>query len=146
MTNRESAGFTLVELMCVIMIMGSLVAMAIPTVSGYRKAYALRGASEDVVSQLQLARQKAVSTDSTQTIKFQAGFQGADYFVYNSSVKGASWNLPRDISYNWGTGTNSQYRFTANGRCLDSGWVILQDTRGVRDTISVLQSGLILLQ
>ena len=118
--------------------------MAIPSFSTYRKAYTLRSAAEDFMSQLPLARQKAISTDSLQTFHVEAGYQGSDYHIHNGSVVGPKWSLPSGVSY--GTGTGSTFRFDVNGRCLDSGLIVLQDTRGVKDTISVLNSGLILLR
>ena len=58
-----------------------------------------------------------------------------------------SASLPTGVSYySSGIGFYSEYRMTPEGRCKDSGMVIVQNSRGLRDTVSVELSGLILYQ
>jgi hypothetical protein len=64
--------------------------------------------------------------------------------VHNGSSIEPKWSLPRKVTYYWGSGTEWQYEMTRDGRCKESGLIILQDSRGNRDTISVQASGLVL--
>ena len=144
MSNRHSAGFSLVELMFVIVIIGSVIAMGISSFRGYRQAYDLRAATENIGGQLKLAREKALAVDSTQTIHFAQDSLNTDYHIHTNGVFGPSWKLPKGITYYWGAGTTTGYRMAGSGRCLDSGLIILQDARGNRDTVSVLASGLVI--
>jgi prepilin-type N-terminal cleavage/methylation domain-containing protein len=137
-------GFSMVELAIVMLVMGMLIAFAVPAVTGYRSSHMVRIASENIAGQLRLAREKAVSTGTTQVLRFKPGFQGSDYHVWNGSVADPKWSLPGGISYLWAAGTQDSFRLTQDGRSLDSGMIVVQDARGVRDTVSVQRSGLIL--
>lgn len=144
MHTRSTSGYTLVETMFVVVILGILVAMGLPSMKGYRQAYDLRAATENVAGQITLARSKAMATDVTQEIRFQLDYQSSDYHTFIGGAVAQKWDLPKGIVYHWGTGTNANYRMTSNGRCLDSGMIILEDPRGKRDTVTVLRSGLII--
>ncbi len=137
-------GFSLIELMIVVIIFGMIVAFSIPAFSTYSASHQLKAATEDIAGQLRLAREKAIGTGATQTMHFSAGYLGSDYHVHNGSVVDPKWKLPNNIAYYWGSGTQWEYRMTKDGRCMDSGMIILQDPKGRRDTVSVQMSGLIL--
>lgn len=134
----------MVELAIVMLVMGMLIAFAVPAVTGYRSSHMVRIASENIAGQLRLAREKAVSTGTTQTLRFMAGYQGSDYHVWDGAAAYPKWTLPAGITYLWATGTQDSFRLTQDGRSLDSGMIVVQDARGVRDTVSVQRSGLIL--
>ncbi len=146
MSKPNESGFTLIELMFVVIILGTMIAMSIPSMRGFRQSYDLRSATENVAGQLTLARQKAMAIDSTQTVHFALNYQSCDYHIHNGTVLDPKWNLPNGIIFYTGTGTYPEFRMTSDGRCKDSGMVILEDPRGIRDTVSVLKSGLILVR
>jgi hypothetical protein len=56
---------------------------------------------------------------------------------------GAQWELPKNITYYYGSGSWTEFRFKSDGRCRDSGIIILQDHRNRRDTVSVQLSGMV---
>ena len=130
----------------VIVVMGLGLAISVPAYRNYRESTSLKNATENIAGQLRLAREKAVSTGSQETIHFSPGYAGADYHIHNNGVIGAKWKLPQGIQYYFGSGTWWMYRMTNDGRCADSGLIILQDSRGRRDTVSVQISGLVLTQ
>jgi prepilin-type N-terminal cleavage/methylation domain-containing protein len=144
MTRPSSSGFSLVELAITILILGLVFAFSMPAFSGLSASYQLKGATEDIGAQMRLARETAIATGNTRTIRFISSFQGSDYHIWDGAVANPKWTLPKGIVYNWGGGTVNTYRMSKDGRCLDSGMIILQDRRGNRDTVSVQMSGLVL--
>ena len=144
MTRLRSRGFSMVELAIVLAIVGLLIGFGVPMFSGYRASHMVKIAGENISGQLRLAREKAISTGITQTLRFRAGFQGSDYHVWRGTVADPKWSLPVGIHYLWASGTQDTFRLTSDGRCLESGMIIVQDARGVRDTVSVQRSGVVL--
>lgn len=145
MRERFENGYSLLELMVVLVISGLLLATAIPAFRGFTQGNDVRSAAKSVATQVALARERALSTGNTQTIRFMKSFQGGDYHIWNGTAAGPSWNLPARIDYLWSSGTQNTYRMTSDGRCLDSGLIILQSDRGDRDTVSVRLSGLVMI-
>jgi type II secretory pathway pseudopilin PulG len=64
------SGLTLLELTVVLMMCGTLTALAIPRLVGLRNASAVRSAASDVVASFTLARQSAVARRSTVAVVF----------------------------------------------------------------------------
>lgn len=142
MKALNSSGFSLVELAITLVVMGLILTFAIPSYQSLSQSYQLRGAAENVAGQFRIAREKAIGTGVQQQLVFSGG-------SYSAKVGGtvvANWSLPRGVSYNWATGTDSNYTLATDGRMNKSGMVILQDTKGHQDTVSVQLSGLVLSQ
>ena len=144
MNLRTSRGFSLVELAITVLIMGMMLAFTLPAIRGLSDRYQLKGAVENISGQLRMAREKAIATAAMQTVHFSAAYMNSDYHIHNGALVDPKWNLPNHIAYYWGAGTQWEYRMTKDGRCMDSGMIILQDPKGNRDTVSVQLSGLIL--
>ena len=146
MKSLASSGFSLVELAITVLILGMLLAFGVPAINGLSVRYQLHGAVEDIAGQLRLARETAIATADTQYVHFSAGQFGCDYHIHNHGIVDPKWKLPNRIVYYWGAGTQWEYKMIKDGRCLDSGMIILQDPRGNRDTVSVQASGLVLVK
>ena len=127
----------------VVLIFGMVIAFSVPAIQSHTTTNNLKGATENIVAQFRVARQIAISTGANQAIFFDAGVQNSDYRIQNNDVVGGKWSLPRGVNYYWGEGTVNNYTFSTNGRVTPSGMVILEDTRGIRDTVSVQASGLV---
>ena len=149
MKLRDPRGFTLLELMVVLIVLGTMFAFALPGFLRYAATQNVKGAAANIAGQLRLARQKAISTGNEQTLHFIYQSGGCDYHIHNANTPiGAKWNLPNGITYYnpSGGGFYYEYRMAPDGHCKDSGMVIVQNARGLRDTVSVELSGLILYQ
>lgn len=145
--RNSSSGFTLIELAVVIVVFGVIAAFSVPALTGMNRTQRLKAGVDNVAGQLRLAREIAIGTGRTQTMHYTYNFvvagRSTDYHIHNAAV-GTTWRLPRGVSYYWGAGTASSYTFATDGRSSISGMVILQDTGGRRDTVSIQTSGLIL--
>ena len=145
MKSAPAAGFSLVELAITILVLGIVFAFGIPAFSNLSGSYNLKGTTENISAQLRLAREKAIATGITQNLWFKkTKCQGGDYCIDNGGSGDPQWNLPNGITYKNGSGFQDNYRMTKDGRCQDSGMIIVQDRRGNRDTVSVQISGLVI--
>jgi prepilin-type N-terminal cleavage/methylation domain-containing protein len=147
--DAASTGFTLVEIAVTILLLGLLFAIAAPTMQQLSGSYHLKGAVQDVAGQLQLARARAIATGKNQHFHF-APMTGADYYIidHSTGVISNRWTFPKGISYASSIGwvdmaTDGRAKW---GTLPASGYIVLQDTRGVRDTVSIEASGLVLTQ
>ena len=145
MIKREE-GFTLIELAMVVLVLGLVTAIAAGGFGRYSDHYALNGATGNIAERVRFTRERAMATRTSQTVRFEAGYQGTDYRVEVGGVMQAGWALPKRITYTWLTGTIASVTLSPDGRASTSGLVILQDARGFKDTVSVLSSGLVLTQ
>lgn len=145
MPNLER-GFTLIELAMVVLVLGLVTAIAAGGFGRYGDHYALNGATGSVAERVRFTRERAMATRTSQTVRFEAGYQGTDYRVEVGGVLKSGWALPKRVTYAWLSGTIAAVTLTPDGRASTSGLVILQDARGFKDTVSVLSSGLVLTQ
>jgi prepilin-type N-terminal cleavage/methylation domain-containing protein len=150
MTLRDDRGFTLMELMVVMIVLATVLAFSLPAYIDYLGSHNLKGAAEDIVGQLKIAREKAIATGTKQIMHFYTNQYNSDYHIHNTvagvAVTTPGWYLPHGITYYNGAGFQPIYQMNPDGTCSNSGYIILQDVRSHRDTVSVQMSGLILHQ
>lgn len=137
-------GFTLVELAITILIIGLIIGMGIPAIGRMSQSQQLVANTENIAGQLRMLRQRAISSGSGQTLHFTENFLDSDYHIHNGGYMPAKWSLSHGITYYWGSGTASSFTMNPDGTSNISALVILQDNQGVRDTVSVQLSGLVL--
>ena len=137
-------GFTMVELMVTIVIFGLLMGIGTLGLVGFKETNQLQGASENLAAQLRLAREKAISTGQSQTMIFAMDHpvgKDWDYHINNGGTPGPGWCLPNGVSYDTVTVNPT---FSTDGRASSSGMIVLQNTRGQRDTVSLQMSGFVI--
>jgi prepilin-type N-terminal cleavage/methylation domain-containing protein len=146
---RNASGFTLVEMAIVILILGLLFGFSIPSFRSYRQSQMLESATQNLVGQLRLGRQKAISMQHEQRMTFSVGTNrytvqdlasGETYgpFVFPNGV------VLEEASIVVGGVPGPTITALTDGRYSGSGEFVLCDSKGVRDTISVQASGLAL--
>ena len=70
-THTQAApGYTLVETAVVLVILGIMFGMGIPSFQSFRRAHLLQAGTENVLGQLRLARQKAIGIQHDQRLTF----------------------------------------------------------------------------
>src|SRR5262245_60192249 len=149
-----SAGFTLVEIAVTLLLLGMLFALAAPTVTQLSGSYHLKTTTENLAGQIRLGRERAIATGAYQHFHFTT-IANADYFIidHSTAVMTGNWKFPKGVTYFTGAGTMNWVDMAPDGRAKwgqaptsppASGLIILQDQRGVRDTVSIQASGLVL--
>ena len=129
----------------VILLMGLLLGFSIPAFSRVSATYQLKGATENLAAQFRIAREKAMANQMSQPIHIAPGSLSADYHIHYPSgfiPEWGKWKLPRGITFY--AYTSSMTTMLTDGRIDNSGAIILRDTRGNRDTVTYMSSGLIL--
>jgi prepilin-type N-terminal cleavage/methylation domain-containing protein len=71
-------GFSLIELLTVVGIIGIMVAVALPAIARYLRNYKIRGAAQQVAGEVTRARTKAVGTNANNGVLLVTGIGGND--------------------------------------------------------------------
>lgn len=145
MSKQGSRGFTLIEMAVVLVIIGIVMAIGIPSFLSYRRDHELKSASQNLAAQLRSARATAMVTGRVQRFHLYDNFGGFDYHIHdNNGPLKSGWNLPQGVGYAWG-GSLIGIDFKPDGRASTALDIVLVRDDGVRDTVSVDLSGMVVL-
>lgn len=101
MQRRGERGYTLAEMLAVVVIVGLVAAVAIPNVGAFFRAYRVRSASDQLVSHLRAARQIAVA--QRLPVAFTINPSPANTYAFSYTIPGRpttvqGFQLPREVS------------------------------------------------
>ncbi len=143
--NPATRGFTMIELLIVLVVAGLLAAMGVPAYLEYLGTSSMRGAEQALAGEIRQMRARAMATGHAQTIHFSMDSTGCgDYHVHENGQVTAKFDLPHNVR--WATTGVTGFTINTDGRASTSQLVVLQDDRGNRDTVSVELSGLVVVR
>ena len=146
MKNSWSSGFSLIELVMIVLVLGIVLAFAIPNLAGFTRTHALRGSVEAIAADLRYARERAIAQNCEVQVHYHALSANTNwhYHVYPPAGGTVTWGgkFKNGVSLQ---SAGSPW-FTPDGRSKSSATIVLSDVRGNRDTVSVLTSGLVLIK
>lgn len=134
------AGFTMLELMIVIVVIAILTAIAVPNIISWLPNYRAKAAARDLFSNMQKARMQAVKENGNIVIRFDAGINpGFYYFDTNNDAAFTAGENRIDFStyksgVDYGTGNAA---FDWNGdACLQANSITF-NSRGTSNSRTV---------
>lgn len=140
--KKENSGFTLIEVMIVIAMIGILSAVAVPRFNAWLPVYRLKSAASDLQSNMQKARGLAIKENMTIPIRFDYT-SSPGFYYFDTSGNGAytAGEFRVDLSaYNsgvdFGTG-NATAKWDGNGFSAPPTAVISFGSRGLSNQASV---------
>jgi len=139
--DRSESGFSLIELAIVVTVIGLMLAMGIPAYKTLSQTQNLVGAAQNVAGQITLARARAIATGLTQTINFDSSTNPPRIVVLGGTGS-RTWKVPKGITF----ASASSFTVTSDGRASTSQYIVLQNRQAIRDTVSVLTSGMVLVR
>ena len=123
--RRTHPAFTLIELMLVLAVIGTVLAMAAPSLRGWSRGRTLDGVAAGFLATTRLARAQAVAECRVYRIELTANgyrlaLQEGEQFVQTGTSLGRAFLLPDDWQIRlWvpAGGGGQTIRFYPNGRC-----------------------------
>lgn len=148
---KRNSGFTMIEMMIVVVVIGIVAAMAAPSFLGYMPKLRVKSAARGIVSAMRLARSKAVSERRPYGVVFNltdnsvtafADTDSPSSFTYSSSDSTTSTDtLNADIQLSSCTYNNNCVIFSSTGAASTSGDLQLVTKDGsILMSISLLAS------
>ena len=126
--RRQEQGFSLVEMLIVVAIIMIMSAISLPSIGQYMRNYRISGAAQDVASQLQAARGKAISSNTNAGVSFFVVDSDSYRFVQEDLTDGLEpratlRDLPLGVRFVVATAANSgpSIRFNRMGGFCNPG-------------------------
>jgi prepilin-type N-terminal cleavage/methylation domain-containing protein len=133
---RRNEGYTLIEVMTVLALIGIVASIIIPNVIGWLPNYRLRSGAEEIQSALQLARLGAIKQNTSSTVTFDTANHTFLATVSGQTIKRGE--MPAGIQIVSITSPLSMIQFNSRGMANDSSGVItVTNNQGKIKTIAV---------
>ena len=135
---RKDSGFSLIELMVVIGIIATVLAITVPAYLTYIPTYRLNSAVEELQGSMQIARVKAIKEAASVCVSVNTGTETCTVFLDNGAGGGTSNNKAQD-------GTEATIKILTMPRGVDiydvtfSGNVAQFNSRGLPTNIGAIR-------
>lgn len=144
--NDKAKGFSLVELIVVVALIGIITAIATPSFMDWRRNVEYRAAARDIVSMMREAKARAISTNREHRVEFVVanrqyrmtqGNRAAGSSNFNTIIR--DWvSLPEGVNMNIAfTGGASNVGFNPHGGSGAGNVTILDSGASTRYTITI---------
>ena len=133
---RKNSGYSFIEVMTVIAIIGIVAGIVLPNVVGWLPRYRLRSGAEEIQSTLQLARLSAIKQNTDATVTFDTTNHTFEASISGQTIK--SGKMPSGIIIESVTRPASQVEFDSRGLANGStGNILVKNNLGGTKTITV---------
>lgn len=138
-------GFSVIELMVVVVIMAVMAAVSIPAFRSHTESVNLTKGSQEVASSLKLARTRAVATNNPVVVVFNS--DDGTFFLFEDvdddgthdadEASAGPYEVPRRISISSVSFASETVTFNPNGSASETGAVVLANTKDLAQRVDV---------
>jgi len=139
---RSARGFSLQELMIVLVVFGTLLGFGIPQYQRYSATQSLRGTAENLCQTIQLQRSRAMATGQPVTLNFNTAAPAG--WTAISAGRSNRTRLPNGIAF--ASAVPTTLTLTREGRVNTSGIVVFSNRFGATDTVSIPLTAMALIR
>jgi len=142
--NRE-AGFSIIELMVVVVIMTIVLAASVPALRKHEETVNLTSGSRELESSLKLARTRAVSTNNSVVVVFDT--DAGTYLTFEDrdgdgtqdagETSSGPFEVPKKVAIGSVSFARNSVTFTPSGAASETGSVVLVNTRNLAQRIDL---------
>jgi type IV fimbrial biogenesis protein FimT len=134
---HKNSGYSFIEVMTVIAIIGIVAGIVLPNVVGWLPRYRLRSGAEEIQSTLQLARLSAIKQNTTATVTFDTTNHTFEASISGQTIK--SGKMPSGIIIDSITSPLSKVEFDSRGLAINNsnGTILVKNNLGGLKTITV---------
>lgn len=140
-------GFSLIELLIVLVVVGVLVLISMPAIRSYEPTMQLSGATRELISDIRYAQQLSVTEQIEYGIRFFSLSDEYQIIKHNPEEEIIQVKyLPDQVSFGQITEfIEDELKFNPYGAVREPGTIILINTKSVIKTIDVRASGFVKL-
>jgi prepilin-type N-terminal cleavage/methylation domain-containing protein len=134
---HSTRGFSLMELMIVLVVFGAILGFGVPSYRRYSQTQSLRGTAQNLVNTIQLQRSRAMANGQSVRIDFDTASPAG--WTCIGAGRSNRVQLPRGIRYL--QAAPATLTVSRDGRLNSSGTVVFANDANVSDTVSIQLSG-----
>jgi len=144
---NKNLGFTLIEILAVLMVVGILALVSLPIYSRIKPKLNLNAETRDIASDLRYAQQLAVTEQTNYSVNFNQAQNQYSIVKISTGEIIKNKSLLNGITINSITGLDSDTaEFNVTGAATKAGTIVLINTDNITNTISIKPSGYVKIE